>query len=215
VFEQHDLVISAVPAQFEAHATRVSRAIRHFGFLVPSGPPQPGSEPYPDGNGPTVLVSLSTTYQRQEGLLQAILDALGGLAVRGLATTAGQVDPDALSVPPNVALADYVRHANVLADTDVVVTHGGLGSVAAALNTGVPLVCTPIGRDQPLNAEQVVRLGAGLNVGGDPTAGRIADAIEQVVSHPQYAQCARALADASAQAGGPPALAAELEQLIG
>jgi UDP:flavonoid glycosyltransferase YjiC (YdhE family) len=214
VFEPHDLMVSVVPADFEAHVARLPARMRHFGFLVPSGTPQPAAEPYPDGSGPTILVSLSTTYQRQERLVQAILDALGGLAVRALATTAGQVDPDALSVPPNVALANYVPHASVLGDTDVMVTHGGLGSVAAALNAAIPLVCVPMGRDQPLNVEQVVRLGAGLNVGGDPTADQIAEAIEQVVSHPRYAQCARALADASSEAGGPPALAAELQQLI-
>jgi UDP:flavonoid glycosyltransferase YjiC (YdhE family) len=214
VFKPHDLMVSVVPADFEAPVPRLPARMRHFGFLVPSDLARPAPAPYPDGGGPTVLVSLSTTYQRQERLLQAILDALGGLNVRGLAATAGQVDADALSVPPNVVLTDYISHAAVLGETDVVVTHGGLGSVAAALNAGVPLVCTPIGRDQPLNAEQVVRLGAGLNVGSDPTAARVTDAIEEVVSHPGYAQCARALSDASAQAGGPPALAAELQKLI-
>ena len=80
----------------------------------------------------------------------------------GLVTTAGQVDREALHVPPNVSDHRLRAHAPVLADTDVMVTHAGLGSVAAALSLGVPLVCTPISRDQPLNAERVAELGAGV-----------------------------------------------------
>jgi hypothetical protein len=37
----------------------------------------------------------------------------------------------------------------------LVITHAGLGNTMAALGRGVPLLCTPMGRDQFFNAGQV------------------------------------------------------------
>ena len=100
-------------------------------------------------------------------------------------------------------------------DTDVMVTHAGLGSVAAALSFGVPLVCTPIDRDQPLNARRVADLGAGVALTQAASAFDIAQAIEQVLSEASYRDGAESLARASAEEGGADAAAAELEALLG
>src|SRR5438552_2715362 len=160
--------------------------MRHFGFLVPATPSSTRDDAFRDGDEPSVLVGLSTTYQRQEHLLQAILDAIGSLEVRGLASTAGQVDPEAVRCPPNVVLRDFIDHGTVLATTDVVVTHAGLGTVSAALSTGVPLVCAPIARDQHLNADRVTSVGAGISVGSDAGGARIADSIREVLANESY-----------------------------
>ena len=48
------------------------------------------------------------------------------------------------------------------------VTHAGLGSVAGAMTFGVPLVCMPVERDQPLNAQRVTDLGAGVALDPHP-----------------------------------------------
>ena len=156
--------------------------MRHFGFLVPRGRATTPSVGFPRGDDPAVLVGLSTTYQHQEEHLVAIVDALAGLEVRALITTAGQVDSDALARPSHVTITDFLPHTLVLDQTDVMVTHAGLGTVASALTFGVPLVCTPISRDQPLNAQRVAGLGAGIALAGRPTAAEIAAAVEQVLS---------------------------------
>jgi UDP:flavonoid glycosyltransferase YjiC (YdhE family) len=94
------------------------------------------------------------------------------------------------------------------------VTHAGLGTVASALTFGVPLVCTPLSRDQPLNAQRVAQLGAGIALTERPTVAAIASGIEQVLSDASYREAARALAKASSDEGGAPAAAAELEALL-
>jgi MGT family glycosyltransferase len=144
-----------------------------------------------------------------------ILDALGVLDVRAVATTGRPLAGRAVRAPANVGVTEFVPHALVLGETDLMITHAGLGSVAAALSFGVPLVCTPLGRDQPLNAERVAKLGAGVALDGEPEPDDIARAVEHVLSDPSYAKAARAIAEEGAAEGGPAAAAAELESLAG
>lgn len=214
VFAGHTRLLATVPTAFDAPVVDVPDAMRHFGFLVPKRPETRAPSGYPVGDDPAVLVGLSTTYQHQEAVFDAILDALAGLAVRALVTTAGQVDIDARSRPSNVTTANYVPHALVLDETDVMVTHAGLGSIANALTFGVPLVCLPHHRDQPLNARRVADVGAGIALSEQPTASEIAGAIDAVLSTPSYREAARAMAAVSRAEGGAPAAAAELESLV-
>ena len=214
VFAGHQRIISVVPERFDAPVAARPTAMRYWGFLVPNSTSidEPG-QGFGPGDEPCVLVGLSTTYQHQERLLQDILNALAELEVRGVASTAGQVDNDTLRCPPNVTLFDFVDHGRLLADCDVMVTHAGLGSVAAALSRGVPLVCTPHGRDQPLNAQRVVSLGAGLTLGPEPDAAHIAEAIQTVLTKSAYRDEASRIANESLRAGGPTAAVEDLETL--
>jgi UDP:flavonoid glycosyltransferase YjiC (YdhE family) len=214
VFAPHDRILSVVPSAFEAPVTERPATLRNFGFLVPRPVRVSGGGDFPPGDGPAVLVGLSTTYQHQDALLGSILDALGSLDVRGLVTTAGQVQHDARRVPPNVVVHDFVDHPSVLPRTDVLVTHAGLGTVAAALTFGVPMVCTPLGRDQPLNAARVAALGAGVVLAEGADASDLAGAVEHVLAKPGLRRAAEAIGHESRREGGPPAAVDELEALL-
>ena len=214
VFERHDRLLAVVPAAFDAPVAGVPAAMRHFGFLVPRGRPPGDAVDFPVGDDPTVLVGLSTTYAGQDSMLVTIIDALADLPVRALVTTAGQVDVGALPQPSNVRITDYVAHSLVLDRTNVMVTHAGLGSVASAITFGVPMVCIPGERDQPLNAQRIVELGAGIALNAPAASGDIALAIERVLSDERYRNAARALGKTSSEAGGAGAAAAELEGLL-
>ncbi len=215
VFAEHERLLAVVPDVFDAPVPDTPGALRHFGFLVPRGVGPATAECFPAGDDPAVLVGLSTTYQRQDELLEVILDALGELPVRGLVTTAGQVDADVLPKPANVAITDYVPHTAVLGATDVMVTHAGLGSIASALTAGVPLVCTPVSRDQFVNAERVGEAGAGLALPAAPTASDVATAVQKVLTDASYRDGARAIAGASRAQGGAAAAVADLVGLLG
>jgi UDP:flavonoid glycosyltransferase YjiC (YdhE family) len=96
---------------------------------------------------------------------------------------------------------DRVAHQHVLPDADAMVTHAGLGTIAAGLSFGVPLVCTPIARDQPLNTSRVEHVGAGIGC-PDPTPDDIASALAQVLDEPSYRDRAGAMATESRALGG-------------
>jgi UDP:flavonoid glycosyltransferase YjiC (YdhE family) len=214
VFQPHDRVYAAVPEMFDAPTTSGPPAnLRHIGFLVPSAR---GSEIAVErhGDDPTVLVSLSTTDMGQGPLLQTILDALDGQRVHGVVTTGGQRFDPVLRVPSNVVVHDYLPHAAVLPHADAVITHAGLGTVAAALSHAVPIVCTPIARDQPLNASRVAAVGAGVVVpASTATLEGIRAALHDVLDDVHHREGAGRVADASAAAGGAAAVADDLEVL--
>lgn len=147
-------------------------------------------------DGPLVVVGLSTTYQAHEDLLENVVEALGQLPVKALVTTGNL---ELLSrVPANVHTEPFVPHARVLPLADLVVTHAGHGTTMAALAHGVPMVCLPIGRDQPDIAARVVWHGAGIKLSPRSKPNRIARAISQVLSDDAYRRSARKLAHAIA-----------------
>jgi MGT family glycosyltransferase len=156
----------------------------------------PWESPWPSGDPrPLVVVGLTTTYQAHGGLLQRIVSALGMLPVRALVTT-GRIELG--EPPPSVHLVPFAPHARVIPQADAVVTHAGLGTVHAALAHGRPLVCLPIGRDQPDNAARVVWRGAGLRLSPKSSPARIAAAIERVLQDEALSKSARDLARAMA-----------------
>ena len=111
-----------------------------------------------------MLLSLSTTLQGQAEALPGLLGALASLPIRVLLTLGGVLTPGTVPAPANVTTRGYISHEAVLPHIAAVITHGGMSTVATSLAAGVPMVCVPQGRDQPLNAARVQELGAGLTV---------------------------------------------------
>lgn len=153
--------------------------------------------PWPEDDvRPLVVVGLSTTYQAHEELLANIAQALERLPVRSLITT-GQ----GITMPKrydNVHVEPFVPHPRLLPHADVVVTHAGHGTTMAALAQGVPMVCLPVGRDQPDIAARVVWHGAGIKLSPRSKPNKIAGAISQVLGDDTFRRSARQLADAIA-----------------
>lgn len=89
------------------------------------------------------------------------MEAVAPLPVRVWLTLGSRVAAEELRLPPNVVAETFVPHAAVLAQTRLVVTHAGHGTVMAATTAGVRMVCTPMGRDQYAVSGCAERLGLG------------------------------------------------------
>jgi MGT family glycosyltransferase len=169
--------------------------VRYAGPQLDDAPSAPSRNPWAIPSGrPLVLVGLSSTVMRQEGLLQRIADALGQLPVQGLVTTGPAVDPALVAASPNVTVTRWVRHADVLPDCSVIITHGGHGTVMKALTAGVPLVVVPLGRDQPDNAARVVAAGAGVRLRKNASVSALRTATARVIEDPRYRAAAGRMA---------------------
>ena len=84
------------------------------------------------------------------------------------------VDPDQIDAPDAITVVRSAPHRDVLAHTDVLLTHGGHGTVMKGLVAGVPIVCMPTGRDQPDNAARLTYRGAGVRISKKATPAKIA-----------------------------------------
>lgn len=160
---------------------------------------EPWHSPWPERQeqlDPLVVVGFSTTQQNQMPVLQRVIEALGGLRVRGLVTVGPALDATGFQPPPNVVVRATVAHAQVFPQASVVVTHAGHGTVIRALSFGVPLLCVPMGRDQRDDAARVVARGAGLRISPKASADALRRSIRRLLDVPRFRENARKLADA-------------------
>jgi UDP:flavonoid glycosyltransferase YjiC (YdhE family) len=59
-------------------------------------------------------------------------------------------------------VVDWLSYTQAMAAADLVITHGGHGTVARALAAGVPVLCCPAVGDMAENGARVAWSGAGL-----------------------------------------------------
>jgi UDP:flavonoid glycosyltransferase YjiC (YdhE family) len=127
--------------------------------------PVPFAEPgatLPDWVGargrPLVYLTLGTVVATDEVLAPAVA-GLGRLDADVLLAL-GSADGAGLGpLPANVHVEPFVDQAALMPLVDLVVHHGGSGTVLAALAQGVPQLLLPKGADQFLNADLVASAG--------------------------------------------------------
>ena len=119
----------------------------------------------PPGDGPLVLVAPSTAQDPQHKLLRASIRGLGQLdGVRVLATWNRRPLAEPIELPPNVPLVEWISYEQTMRYCDVVINHGGHGTLARVLASGAVSVVVPAGGDQAENAARVAWAGAGVRV---------------------------------------------------
>lgn len=116
----------------------------------------------PEGEGPLVAVAPSTAQDPECRLVRVALEALADEPVRVVATTNGHVPRRAIEVPANARLYGWVRYSQVLSAADLVICHGGHGTVARALGLGTPVLVCPAVGDMAENGARVGWAGVGL-----------------------------------------------------
>ncbi len=128
---------------------------------------EPPTEPIalPAGDGPLVLVAPSTAQDTEHKLLRASIRGLGELdGVRVLATWNRRPLREPIELPANVTLVEWISYAQTMSHCDVVINHGGHGTLARVLASGAVPVVVPAGGDQAENAARVTWAGAGVRV---------------------------------------------------
>ena len=146
-----------------------------------------------------------------------LIRALAPVDARTLLTVGYALDVRELDpLPDNIRVESWVDQADVFADAELAVCHGGSGTAFGALAAGVPVIVVPLFADQFVNGRRIEKFGAGMMVESARAAddnrlltphdaSRIAQSIATVIGAPFYRRRARALADEMAAA--PPATA--------
>ena len=111
-----------------------------------------------------MLVAPSTAQDPDCRLVRVALAGLADEPVRVVATTNGHVPSEGIEAPANARLYGWLRYSQVMALADLVVCHGGHGTVARALAHGVPVLCCPAVGDMAENGARVGWAGVGLSL---------------------------------------------------
>lgn len=215
LFAEADAVLALVPPGFDEPG-ELAPNTRYVGPITRPAPGRLGpadlallTEP----GDPWVLLSLSTTLQRQTEALPAMLAAVATLPVRVLLTLGGVVPVDAVAGPPNVTVRSYLPHDLALPHMRAVITHAGVSTITSSLAAGVPLVCIPQGREQPINAARVAATGAGRVVAPEASPAEIAAAVDAAVHDESSLSAARRFAAAIAKLGAGESATDEVERV--
>jgi len=159
----------------------------------PSGPP-----PWPErlAGAPTVYFTLGTEFNVESGdLFPRVLAGLAQLPVNVLVTVGREIDPAELGPQPeHVHVERFLPQADVLPRCELVVFHGGSGTLTGALAHGLPMVILAMGADQPANAKRCQALGLGISL--DPvrvTPNAVREGAASVLADPAYRRAAQRL----------------------
>lgn len=182
---------------------------------------EPPSEPVeiPSGEDPLVVVAPSTAQDLDHSMLGAAVAGLRDKPVRVLAAKNGREPVRELKPGANTTIVDWAPYSQIFPPADVVICHGGHGTVMRALTSGAAVVICPASGDQYENAARVRWAGVGVAVPNRFISSRtIAAAVEKVLANPEMTaravELARWTADEIARGAGAAAVAAdEIEAL--
>jgi UDP:flavonoid glycosyltransferase YjiC (YdhE family) len=166
---------------------------------------------------PTVYATVGTVLGRSgraQRTLHSVLQALRDEPINLIVTVGPDADPcDFGPQPPNVRIERFIPQELVLPRCDLVLAHGGFGTVKGALSHGVPMVLLPHSADQPDNARRCAASGVGMVVGTERGPEAIRDAVRRVLSDSSYRVNAQRVRAEILELPGPEEVIPVLEQL--
>ena len=191
--------LALVPTAMQPNADRVDTSRITFVGPCHGARADQGSWQRPEGAEVVVLVSLGSSYTDQPEFYRECLAAFGGREGWHLVLQVGRrIDLDVLGeVPAGVEVHRWVPQLAILRESDLFVTHAGMGGSGEGLLTATPMIAVPQDVDQFANADTLVALGvarrldtaeatgpaltaAGDELLGDPAvADRLADLARQ------------------------------------
>jgi UDP:flavonoid glycosyltransferase YjiC (YdhE family) len=164
---------------------------------------------------PLVYLSMGTMLNRPE-LLRTVLAALSGLPLRVVVATGPDVEPSQLQpLPPTVHAQRHVPQAQLLPHCQLVISHGGAGTVYAATAHGLPQLALPQMADQFVTAAALERSGAGLSLlGAEQNLYAIRHTVQRLLGEQDFRHTAVRLGHEITLLPSPDEVAQQLERWI-
>lgn len=161
---------------------------------------------------PRVYLTMGTVFGSVDLLRSAAIE-IAGAGCEVLVATGPGIEPSALGdLPAAVHVEQEVPQAHVLPYFDLVVHHGGTGTVIGSLANGLPQIVMPQGADQFWNADHLAAEGACRIVPPGAPPGSIAAAtVALMAPHAPEREAARRLGSVLAAMPSPDAVAQQLQ----
>ena len=132
-----------------------------------------------------LYISLGTVFNRSIDFYKLCFEAFGNSEHSVVMSIGKHTNLDDLGIiPPNFIVKQYVPQIEVLKDSKLFITHGGMNSTSEGLYNKVPLIVIPQNADQPIIAEQIAKIGAGLQLQiQNLTPIQLREAAEEVINN--------------------------------
>lgn len=151
-----------------------------------------------------IYISMGTVFNQAIDFYKLCFEAFGNTDYMIVMSIGNKVQVyDLGDIPQNFIVNNYVPQMDVLQYTKIFITHGGMNSAHEGLYYGVPLIVIPQSADQPIIAEQVVNIGAGIQLQMQGlTATELREAVERVLTLPSFKKAVATVKDAFRTSGG-------------
>lgn len=171
--------------RFQPYAESFSN---HYAFVGPSV----FSETLPDKkkDRPLIYISLGTVINDRPDFYSNCIDALQDMDADVIISCGNAINREELGeLPGHIQVCPYVAQLDVLAKSDVFITHCGMNSVSESLYMAAPMVLYPQTGEQHAVARRVTEIGAGIMLEDDSSRG-IRAAIQEILNNKNYENAA-------------------------
>lgn len=151
-----------------------------------------------------IYISMGTVFNQAIDFYKLCFETFGKTEYTIVMSIGNKVQIyDLGDIPPNFIVKNYVPQMDVLQYAKIFITHGGMNSTHEGLYYGVPLIIIPQSADQPIIAEQVANIGAGIKLQmRGLTATELREAVEHVLTLPSFKQAVATSKDSFRSSGG-------------
>lgn len=151
---------------------------------------------------PQVYISLGTVLNNNVKFYKKCIEALKDIDCNVVISAGEHTDISAIgSVPASFTILPRVNQLEVLANTDVFITHCGMNSVNESLYYGVPMVLFPQHSEQMVVANRVEELGAGIKL-KRANVKEMKRLVKEVLENKKYLKSAEKIGDNFRACGG-------------
>jgi len=192
------LTLALFPKLFAAPQTDWPAQVLQTGFTFFEQPPQKSTCPqvgaFLDAGSPPLVFTLGSSMVGIAG------DFYGDAARAAMALGRRAIlligkNPPPAGLPDSILPVPYAPLETVFPRAAAVIHHGGIGSCAMALRSGVQSLVIPFAYDQPDNAERLRKLGAARILKRSRVSARsLALKLQQILDSRQMGEAARELA---------------------
>jgi hypothetical protein len=181
-----DLLLDICPPSLQPPDVVAATAVRP----VTWNPPAPAIPPPVRRDRPLVYFSLGTVPSPSaRDVFPSVLDGLLRLEVDIIASLGPTGDPGLPGLAdPRVRYGRFVDAAAVLRHADIVVSHGGSGTLLGGFSNGTPQLVIPVGApDQTRNGKAAAACGAGWFLRpAEATPATVAEAVTALLDDDSY-----------------------------
>jgi zeaxanthin glucosyltransferase len=189
--------VAQLPAAFELPGRRTPPHVHYTGPWTDAAGRAPVDFPWSrlDPGRPLAYASMGTLQNGVLRTFRMIAEACAGLDLQLVISLGGGQDPALLeNLPGDPVVVGYAPQLELVAQSALTISQGGLNTALESLACGVPMVVLPVAYDQPGVGARVEWSGVGRSIPiGGLTVDRLRDAVRRVLDNPAYRERASQL----------------------
>ncbi|AXK36634.1 glycosyl transferase [Streptomyces armeniacus] len=163
----------------------------------------PGAWQPPQNDSKVLLASMGTESNEQAEFFRSFGEAFKDDEWHVVLTLGKGADAAELGLADHLEAHSFLPHPQVLPHAEVLVTHGGPGSVTEALHYGTPMVIVPQTPETRFNAQHVTELGLGTAIlPEDLTAHGLRAAVDELAKDTRVRDNVARVSQESRDSGG-------------